>query len=92
MSLWSTVGHLVDADILPAPKVVASNGKSLTVRVEAKDDVDRWARHIGMPPATRIVPGQYGSIDFLPEPGWCGFPTLHVYCETPFLMPDGTRP
>lgn len=85
--VWATIGRLIDTGRLPAPIAVLAEGDSLAIRLPLPRDVDEWVRHLGLNPAHTQPSGtRYGSVEFLPEPGWCGFPTAYVYCLTPAVI------
>lgn len=80
--LWITIGRLVQAGLLPEPKIVAQQDSRLSVKLRSKAAVDQWCSHLGMPPA--VVTGiEYSSHDFPPAPGWVGYTAITVYCELP---------
>lgn len=49
---------------LPAPIHYAIGTSSIHLGFRGRSDVDRWARHVGLPPATEHVNGEYASVEF----------------------------
>lgn len=86
------VTHTIDAAVcglgLPAPVRIIIGDTDIRLGFRTPADVDRWARHIGLHPATvTTVSGEYAAVEFArgddPAGVWCGADAVTLAAPIP---------
>lgn len=84
-TVLSTIQAAIDGLNLPAPTAYRVGDTSIRLGFRDPADVDAWARHIGLHPASvTTASGMYTAVEFwADDSGWCGAAAVTLAAPIP---------